>query len=83
QLALDLGAKLGTADYTSGNLPACQRIDWQYTVSAGLTYAINPHASLNLGGWADLGRNALDSVTNPQVREYDRHQISLSILVKL
>jgi hypothetical protein len=83
ETTLDLGAKLSTGDYTSGNLPACQRIDWQYSVFGSVSYTINRHASLNLGGSMDLGRNALDSVKNPHVREYERNQVSLSMLFKL
>jgi hypothetical protein len=83
RIVLDLDAKLSTADYTVGNLATCQRIDWQYSASAGITYAVNPQVSMNLGGSAELGRNALESVANPRAREYDRHNVALSVSFKL
>jgi len=82
QLTMDLGGRILSSDYTEGNLPACQRNDWQYTVSAGLAYAINAHTSFNLAYALDLGRNALDSVINPETREYHRNVISLGVLLK-
>jgi hypothetical protein len=78
KLALDLGTRLGTADYTVGNLaPSDHRNDWQYTLSAGLGYAVNANLSLNAAYSLDLGRNAQDNITNPQTREYDHQLLSL------
>ena len=78
QLALDLGARLATADYTVGNLaPSDHRNDWQYTLNAGLGYAVNANLSVNAAYSVDLGRNAQDNITNPQTREYDHHLLSL------
>jgi len=82
KLGLDLGGRLLTADYNSGNLPACKRDDWQYTVSAALGYAFNPHASVNLTYVLNLGRNAQDNITNPQTREYNQQVVSLALLLK-
>jgi len=77
KLAFDLGGKILDWDFSSGNLTTCRRDDMQYTVSAGLTYAINSHISVNLTGMLDLGRNAEEAVTNPQNREYAQRLISL------
>jgi len=78
QLALDLGARLATADYTVGNLaPSDHRNDWQYTLGAGLGYAVNANLSLNAAYTMDLGRNAQDNITNPQTREFDHHLLTL------
>jgi len=83
KLGLDLGGKLLTADYSSGSLvPNNQRDDWQYTVSAGLGYAFNSHASVNLAYALNLGRNAQDDIVNPQTRDYSQQLISLGALFK-
>ena len=82
KLGLDLGGRLLTADYNSGNLAACKRNDWQYTVSATLGYAFNAHASLNLAYALDLGRNAQDGIVNPDTRDYDHQLVSLAALFK-
>jgi len=82
KLSLDLGAKLLSCDYTSGNLASCQRDDWQYTFSGGLGYCFNSHVSASLTYARDMGRNAEDGVVNPQTREYDRDLISLGATVK-
>jgi hypothetical protein len=77
KLGLDLGGKFMSWDFTSGNLPACQRHDLQYTASAGLNYAINSHVCLALTGALDWGRNGQDAVTNPQTREFNQQLIAL------
>ena len=82
KLGLDLGGRLITADYTSGNLAACQRDDGQYTVTAGLAYALNSHASLNLTSTTDLGRNFQAGVANPDTREYNQQLVSAGMLLK-
>lgn len=82
KLGLDLGGRLLTADYNSGNLAACKRNDWQYTVSAGLGYALNAHASVNLAYALDLGRNAQDGIVNPDTRDFDHQLVSLAALFK-
>ncbi len=82
KLGLDLGGRLLTANYNSGNLPACKRDDWQYTLSAALGYAFNPHASVNLAYVLNLGRNAQDNIVNPQTRDYDQQVVSLAALFK-
>jgi len=82
KLGLDLGGRLLTADYNSGNLAACRRNDWQYTVSSALGYAFNAHASVNLAYALDLGRNAQDGIANPDTRDYDHQLVSLAALFK-
>jgi hypothetical protein len=76
QLGLDLGGRVWDADYTSGNLASCQRDDLQYTASASLGYALNPHVSFSLAWQVDLGQNAQDNVTNPNTRDYERNLVS-------
>jgi hypothetical protein len=86
KLILELGARLLESDYTSGVQPGThspnQRDDSQTTLSAGLTYAINSHASLNLAYSLDLGQNFQDGITNPETREYTRNLFSLGALLK-
>jgi opacity protein-like surface antigen len=79
QLILDLGGKLSTSDYNSGNLPSSNRNDWLYAISAGLTYNINKNLSANLGYLVHLGRNQQDDLTNGKYREYDRQVVSLGM----
>ena len=81
KFGLDLGGRLLTADYSSGNLPACKRDDWQYTVSADLGYAVNAHASIHLAYVLDLGRNAQSAIPNPDTRDYDHQLISLGTML--
>ena len=82
KLGWDLGGRLLTANYNSGNLPACKRDDWQYTVSTALGYAFNTHISVSLAYALDLGRNAQDGIPNPQTRDFDRQLVSLAALFK-
>jgi len=83
QLALDLGGRIQAADYTSGNLASSHRDDWQFSVSAGLSYSFTANLSASLGYGLDLGRNAQDHIVNPQNREFDRHLVSLGATFKL
>ncbi len=82
KLGLDVGWRLVTADYNSGNLPTCTRNDWQYTISAGAGYAVNSHLNLNLTYAVDLGRNDQGGIPNPSTREYDHQLISLGAVMK-
>ena len=82
KLGFDLGGRLLSWDYTSGNLAACQRKDLEYTATVGLGYAINANFSLNaacIHGWS---RNDEDGITNPQNREFDHQLISLGAQCK-
>ena len=81
-LSLELAGKLLSADYTVGNLPACQRDDLQYSMSVGLGYALGKHANLTFAYSCDLGRNGLEGFPNPQVREYDHNLFSLGGCLK-
>jgi hypothetical protein len=78
KLGFDLGGKLMSWDFNSGNLPACQRHDLEYTVSSGVSYAFNTHISVTLAYTAIWGRNDEDNVINPQTREFDQQIISLA-----
>ena len=82
QLGLDLGGRLLTADYNSGDLTACARDDWQYTVSAGLGWAFNAHASMSVGYALNLGRNDERGVVNPETRDYDEAMVSVGVVLK-
>ena len=82
KLGLDLGGRILSADYTSGNLSTCHRNDLDYLINAGLGYAFTPHFSVNLGYTLELGRNAVDDLPNEQEREFNRNLISLGAGVK-
>jgi hypothetical protein len=82
KLSADLGGRLWIADYASGNLPACKRDDWQYTVQAGLTYNFNTHLVANVAYALNLGRNAQENVVDPQTREYNQNLVSMGLLLK-
>ena len=81
RLSLDLGARLLTADYRSGNGAKANRVDLQYALYETLHYAINPHWSLELAYTAEFGRNDAD-IANPQTREYNRNLVSLGAQYK-
>jgi len=82
QAGFDLGGKLLSSDYNSGNLATCKRMDVLYAIASGVTYAVNSHLDLNLGFTAEFGRNAQDNISNPGTRAYDRHIASLGVLFK-
>lgn len=79
--SLDLGARLLTADYRSGNGTKANRMDLQYALYETLHYAINPHWSLELAYTAEFGRNDA-AIANPQTREYNRNLVSLGAQYK-
>lgn len=81
-LILDLGGRILSGDYNSGNLPGCRRNDLQYTISDGLGCSINTHVCASLAYSCDRGRNAQDGVANPQTREFNHHVLTLGALVK-
>ena len=82
QLGLDLGGRVWSWDYNSGNLTTCRRHDLQYTVNTGVSYVFNAHVSVNAGWSLDLGRNNEDDIANPQAREFDRQLVSLGTQIK-
>lgn len=82
KLLLEVGGRIQTSDYTSGNLASSQRNDGMFSTSLGVTYAFTSFLSANLTYNVDLGRNFQDGVVNPQNREFDRHLVSLGMLVK-
>jgi hypothetical protein len=77
KLGLDLGTRLLEWDFTSGNLSTCHRDDLQYTVTAGLGYAVNAHFSLNANCAFDWGRNDENGVLDEANREFDHQLFSL------
>ncbi len=77
KLAFDLGGKLISWDFNSGNLPACKRHDLQYTATTDLSYAVNSHVICTLAYTANWGRNGEANVTNPQTREFNQQLVSL------
>ena len=77
KLGFDLGGKLVSWDFNSGNLPACRRHDLEYTASTGVSYAFNNHISVTLAYAAIWGQNDEADVTNPTTREFDQQIISL------
>lgn len=77
KLGFDLGGKLMSWDFNSGNLPACRRHDLEYTASTGVNYAFNTHISVSLAYSAIWGRNDEADVTDPQTREFDQQIVSL------
>ena len=82
KLGLDLGGRILSWDYSSGNLPTCRRKDLEYTASAGLGYAINTHINVSAACTFDWGRNNQDGITAPQDREFDRKLFSLAAQCK-
>jgi hypothetical protein len=82
QLGFDLGGRILSADYTSGNLAACHRNDWDYQATAGLAYALNPHVNLSLAYTFEAGNNMADEVVNPSTRHFTRDVVSLGATCK-
>lgn len=82
KLALDVGGRIQTADYTSGSIASSLRNDGMFSTSLGLTYACNSFFSVNAAYNVDLGRNQQEGVVNPQNREFERHLVSLGALFK-
>ena len=76
-LGFDLGGKFATYDYNSGNLATSKRHDLLYVVNSGVTYAINAHISISLGGTLEWGRNDQGDVVDAGTREFNRQVVSL------
>jgi len=96
KLGLDLGGKLLTADYRSGNdfagsAPSA-RDDGDYAVAAGVSYAFCSHLSANLSYNYDLGKSELSSAELAQgganalksagFRDFEHQVVSLGLLYK-
>ena len=77
RLTAELGSKVGSADYESGNLPICHRYDWLFSGSASLAYAANAHLTFIASYTADFGRNGEEEVLHPETREFNRNLFSL------
>ena len=86
KLALDLGGKFTSWDYTSGNVATCQRNDTQYSLNAGCGYALTAHLTATMSYAIDLGRNAQAGLAalgvNPQSREYDHQLVAIGAQYK-
>ena len=90
-LFVDIGGKLLESDYTSGltnlkSLGGTTKLqdDALYSISAGLTYAFSPNASVNVAYTANLARNfqSLPATTDASGREYDDNQVSVGATFK-
>ena len=83
KLSWDLGGRLDTADYTSGNLTTGSapslRNDWMYVFSTGLIYDITDHIGFNMGVTANLGRNQQNGIKNADYREFDQYVTLIGI----
>ena len=77
KLGFDLGGKLASYDYNSGNLPASKRHDLLYTASSGITYAINSNVNIGVNGVLNWGRNAQNDVANSGTREFNQALVSV------
>jgi len=73
----DLGLKFMSADYRSGDLVTCRRVDTETCLTAGVSYAVNRHLTVALNGEFDLGLNDISGVTNPTTRNFHRTLVSL------
>lgn len=86
KLRAEFSAKAMDADYTSANIASCQRDDWEYCLSATLTYAFDARTSVSAGYEADFGRNGYDNLPAAQLpaskREFTRQAVSFGFLVK-
>jgi len=82
-LSLDLGGKIASSDYTSGEGASAHRDDWIYSLSAGLNYSFTPNLSASLTYAVDFGRNAQDNLALPEkYREFDHQLVSLGATFK-
>lgn len=70
-LQLELGARAAQADYN----PSALRNDWDYTLSAGLRYAVTANLSVDLSYAYDMGRDDEDAVSGSW-REFYRNVVS-------
>ena len=82
KLGWDLGGKILSSDYRSGNLANCYRDDSEYSISTGLAYAFNDHCNVSLTYSFDMGQNDLDDITNPDTRAFDRQLVSIGAALK-
>ena len=82
KLGFDLGGRILSWDYSSGNLPTCRRKDFQYTATAGLGYSVNSHISVNVACALDWGRNNQEGIASPENREFDHQLFSLATQCK-
>jgi len=89
KLDLSLGGRIQEADFTSGTDTAGSapslRDDRQYSVTAGITYAVNPHLSACLTYAHDLGANVLaglPAAMQPAYRDFEHQVVSLGLQYK-
>lgn len=83
-LTTELGGKILSLDYTSGNASSSLRDDRQFSIYAGVSYAFTSHLSGSLAYNFDLGRNGQDLPESVDLRrsEYVHHVISLGLQYK-
>jgi hypothetical protein len=89
QLGFDLAAQIQEADYTSGfdtagTAPSI-RVDREYTLAPGATYAFTPQLSVNLNYAFNAGNNELYTIpasSHPAYKNFIDQQISLGLIFK-
>ena len=83
QLSLNLGARLGEADYTTAYTAPGKRDDWMVTLSGGLRYTFNAHWSADLSYEYDRGLNGYGELAESQVpdnkRQFVRNLVSAGV----
>jgi len=83
QLAWDLTGRIQSSDYTCGNAGSTSlRNDYLYTLSTGLTFAVNRNLSFNVAYNLDLARNAQNNAAEAPYREYDGNLVSVGTTIK-
>jgi hypothetical protein len=95
-LTVSIGTRALGADYNPNNVSCqdagllgerCMRNDWEYTVSAGVQYAFNPHFSATCSYSYDLGVNEQGGLSGPSSwtydhRSFDHQLVSLGATIK-
>jgi len=83
QLAWDLTGRIQSSDYSPGDAGSTSlRNDYLYTLSTGLTFAVNRNLSFNAAYNLDLARNDKTDAAYAPYREYNRDLVSLSTTFK-
>ena len=77
QLTQSLQLALGARAVQANHNPAAARNDWEYTLSAGLNYAVTANLGLEVAYMFDRGDNQEDGVLLPATREFERNIFSV------
>ena len=81
-LALDLGGRIQSSNYTMGNVASSLRDDYQFSVLAGLTYNLTPNVVFSGTYGADFGRNEQSNIALYQYRQFNHQQGFLGVTFK-